>query len=304
MAPVFLLLLALAVPGRTYETAQLVGGGTRTATGYDELLFANWGRGCSAALRYFSYAPTGETMEGLPVTWGIGSLTIHPGEPRPREDWVYKGITSKAWETWRADDAAAALKKKGYLVPGRAERVSPPQPGKAPSPEEALLLSTGAFQLADPVRWPAANYRLDAVHYSPLSTCLFVVFRDTHTPTDTYRYRLIRIQNPGVRRVRARAHVSHGLLLYQDGDIYRALEELSTAASMDPDYSVARYHHAVLLATHGRIEEALSELKIAAARDPQYAKKAGDAVEFRPLYRDQRFKALLKSSKARAKEKK
>jgi hypothetical protein len=305
MATLFLLLLALAAPGRAYERSDLVGVGTRTPTGYDELFFAGWGQGCSAGLRYFSYAPTGEVMEGLPVTWSVGSLTIVPGDPRPREDWIYKGITSKAWEKWRADDAAAQLRKRGYLVQGRSERVAPPQPGKPLGPEETLLLSTAAFQLADPVRWPTRNWRIDEVRYSPLGTCLFVVFRDTAAPTDTYRWRLVRVQNPGVRRVRARAHVTRGMRLYQqDADIYRALDELAAAAGMDPDYPVARYHHAVLLALHGRTDEAVAELKTAVSLDPAYRKKAEDAVEFVSLRRDRRFQDLLHPPKAAPKARK
>jgi tetratricopeptide (TPR) repeat protein len=97
-----------------------------------------------------------------------------------------------------------------------------------------------------------------------------------------------------VRRRRARAHVTNGILLYKEEmDIYSAEAELGIAADMDSDYPLALYYHAQLLSTHGRYDKALERLKAAVKLKPKYKEKAWKADEFESLRRDLRFQAIV-----------
>ena len=279
---------------------RLVETGTRTLTGYDEFWFIGWNDSCAVAYQYLSFPPVGEALQGVPVRWDIGSLDILPGEVEPRVSWVDHGIAGSSWDLARAQQGLASLSKRGYYRKGRVERIR--QPEKTDPPElDPVLLTTASFQLGYKTLWPPANFKLRDIYYSPLATCAFFVFRDLKNPRDSHAFKLVRIQNPGIRHQRSRIHVSNGLLLYQAADIYGSLEELSAASAIDPDYALARYHHSVILTTHGRNDEALDELAAALKLDPRFAQEAKTAIEFRNVRKDRRFKALLRGAEAKLK---
>lgn len=285
--------------GKVY-VPKLVDTGTRTLTGYDEFRFLGWNDGCSVAYQYLSFPPVGEAMQGVPVRWDIGSWAIRPGEVEPRVSWVEHGIAGSSWDKARAERGLAWLSKRGYYRQGRMERVRRPQETD-PQGLEPALPSTTTFQLGYKTLWPPPKFKLSEVYYSPLATCGFFVFRDTTNVRDSYTFKLVRIQNPGVRHLRARMHVSDGLMLYQASDIYGALQELATASAIDPDYALARYHHAVLLTTHGAPEEALEELAAALTLDPKFLEQAKTAVEFAKLRKTPQYKKMAREAAARLK---
>ncbi|HBL18990.1 MAG TPA: hypothetical protein DD417_20080 [Elusimicrobia bacterium] len=123
------------------------------------------------------------------------------------------------------------------------------------------------------------------------------MFRNRSKPRDSHFLRLVRIENPDVRRERARAHTTNGLLLYQDAsDLEGAERELYIATGLDPESGVAQFHHARFLVLQGRIEEGLAALKIAVKRESDFAQKASAAPEFSDLRRDQRFRKIVEGA--------
>ncbi|MFH1724413.1 MAG: tetratricopeptide repeat protein [Elusimicrobiota bacterium] len=292
-----LLSLLLAPPAVARPATLIVEQGTRTVAGYDEFLFLGWNDACSVAIQYFGYPPAGQGLQGIPDRWRIGSFTIPPDDVDEEIYWAYRWKEGRHWDRTASEKATEKLLREGYTVSGRVETIRDAPTADQPGLDE-ILHSTATFEIAYRMTWPPSQYRLTHVHYSPLGTCVFFVFRDLTAPRDGYRTKLARIHNPGVRRKRARAHATNGLLLYKQGvDLYAAEEELAIAVATDPDYPLGRYYHAMLLALHGRFEESLEDLKEAVARDPRYAKKAEEAVEFESLYRDQRFKAIVEGAR-------
>ncbi|MFH2202093.1 MAG: tetratricopeptide repeat protein [Elusimicrobiota bacterium] len=267
--------------------------GKESAYGYDELIFLGWNNACSVAFQYFNYPPVGDGLRGVPDNWLVGRLTIDPGTVDVQTQWVDRGESSLAWDPNRVNKMTEELIRTGYAPAGTVETIR-----EAPVYERAglrhILHSTAAFQLGYLTKWPEPQFKLSEIHYSPLSNCAFMIFRNSWTPRDSYRYKLIRMLNPGVRRNRARAHVTNAIFLYKEKmDIYAAEEELSIAAEMDPEYPLALYHHAAMLSNHGRYEEALGRLEAAIKFKPEYAAKAQEDVEFERLWKDLRFHKIV-----------
>lgn len=288
---VFLILALTAAPGHAYE--ELTRASTMSKTGYDEFVFLGWGSACSVAVQYFSYPPLGSGLSGQPDYWLIGVHKIEPGYVDVQTDWEDKGISAQAWDRARASQATEAALKRGYGPDGYVETIRDAPAASRPGLAE-VLQSTESFHLSYMTDWPARDFRLSNVYYSPLSNCALLVFRNQNTPRDSYRWKLLRLLDPGVRRTRARAHVTNGLLLYkEEADIYAAEEELAIASQMDPGYPLGLFYHAQILSLHGRFEEALARLETAVKLKPEYKRKAREAVEFEAMWKDSRFHAIV-----------
>jgi len=177
---------------------------------------------------------------------------------------------------------------------GYTETVRPEPTAKRPG-LEALIRSTASFEFRQATTWPPRTFVLSKIHYSSLNTCALLLFH-REAPEDAFRYKLIRV-GAQTRRLRARAHVINGLLLYRkEDDLDGALAETTIAAETDPDYGPGRYYHALLLAAHGRFDGALGELAAAVSLDQRFAQKAREAAEFEDLSRDQRFLAIVQTT--------
>lgn len=268
--------LASAQDGRVVDT------GRATRAGYDEFRFVGFNKACSAAIEYFSYPATGKGLQGVPEAWKIGTITLEPGSKREIESWRYAGVIQEAWRRAEADMALESLAREDYGRPGFPETVRAAPPAKHPDLGK-ILPNPRILRSGYRVRWPKAPWRLAGVRYHPLGNCALVLFRDEARPRESWSWKLVRLLDPGVRRERARAHLTNGLLLYEASDIYGALEETAIAAAMDPGYAAARYHHAVLLAAHGKFDLALVELEAAVGADSDFKAKARTAVEFERL---------------------
>jgi tetratricopeptide (TPR) repeat protein len=195
------------------------------------------------------------------------------------------------------DAAAARLRDQGrHDRRGTYERLRHGRVADQPG-LEALLTSTAVFQSDPPLGGFPARFKFSTVYYSPLISCALFDFVDPASPRDGHRLALARLPEPGVRRSRARAHVSNALLFYRnEGDLTSAEAELAVASTMDPQYALARYNHALLLSLHGRFNEALESLKAAVSRDGAYAVEARKAPELEALKDDPRLAALLASA--------
>lgn len=256
----------------------------------EEFSFLGWGPSCSAALRHVKYPDKSEST-GEPKEWRIGSVSIPPDASKPREDWVMASAQSRFWDPSLAGNTAQRLSRnhpqRGYVETVREAPLGP-------SPELAgLILTTAPFQ-TPPTRWPGPPFALRTVYYHPLGTCALLLFKEAGAgPKARFKWNLVRVLNPGVRKQRAHAHATNGILLYtKSSELDGAMEELAIAAHMDPNYPPARYHHALLLAAQGRMDEALPELKAAVKLDPKLAEEAWDSAEFELLRDDKRFLAI------------
>lgn len=276
----------------SFASLQFIDAGTKTLSGYDEFIFLGWDRACSAAIQYFSYPPTGESLQGQPDTWSIGTLTIAPGASVVDKSWSYQGISQKAWDKSAAERSTAELLRASYKNAGHLERIRTAPVADRPG-LSAVIHSTAAFTLGYAPQWPPERYKLYRVHYHPLGDCALILFRDILSPRDSYRYNLVRLQNPGARRTRARAHATNAIMLYQKSDIYAAEEELAIAVEMDPHYPLALYYHALLLANHGRFEDSLDRLQEAVRRNAKYREQARAAIEFESVRKTQRFREII-----------
>jgi len=273
--------------------------GTKTLSGYDEFHFVGWRDSCAVGLQYYSFPPTGTGLQGTPDRWRVGTLSVRPGEDRERAEWSYSSGENLAWDRGAAAKAVLDIRESGFDKLGHVELIrldrAADQPGL-----EALLRSTSSFETGYRVKWPPERYRLQRVHYSPLGTCVLCVFRDVSRPRNSYFFRLVRILDPGLRRKRARAHVSNALLLFRNqADMAGALEELRIAATTDPGFPLALYHFGRMLALHGRYDEAMDHLERAVARDASFRGQAERAGEFAPVEDHPRFQAIIHPEKKR-----
>ncbi|TBR22559.1 tetratricopeptide repeat protein [bacterium] len=294
MTPGLALALLLAAPAGAQGRNTYIAVGTATRSGYEELSVVGWGEGCSVAVKYLRYSPEGQGLRGVPDAFRIGTITLAPDAAEQSVRWT---LSSEGGRGWSAEDMAAAAARlrdegrhdrSGTLERLRAGRVAD-QPGL-----EALLTSTAVFQSDPPLGGFPERYRFSGVHYSPLVSCGLFDFVDPRSPRDGHRLVLARLPEPGVRRSRARAHVSNALLFYRnEGDLTSAEAELAVASAMDPQYALARYNHALLLSLHGRFNEALESLKAAVKRDGEYAVQARKAPELEALKDDPRLAAVL-----------
>jgi tetratricopeptide (TPR) repeat protein len=295
MSVFFALLFALAPPAsvQAAKRTDLHGRVGDKKPGQDELRFLGWNDACSVALEYYSYPPLGESMSGDPDKWRVGTVTVEPDADEEEHDWNYSNEKTSYWDRNQAKSVLDSLAKEGYDIPGFFERVREARVAPRPGLYETLH-TTAAFKTGDRVEWPDARFKIESVRYSPFGHCTFILYRDKNTPRASYDFRLVRILEPGVRRTRARAHATNGLLLYKDdSDIYAAEAEFAIAVAMDPKYALALYYHGLFLITHGRYEEGLERFGRAAAIDEKFIDKAKQAVEFESVRNHPEYKKII-----------
>lgn len=295
MTPALALLALFAAPDALAQGRNtFIAVGTATRSGYEELSLVGWGEGCSVAVKYLRYPPEGFGLRGIPDAFRIGTISLAPDGTAQVERWMYSSDRGRGWSAKDMEAAAERLRDQGrHDNKGTTERLRKGRVGDQPG-LEALLTSTAVFQADPPLGGFPERFRFLAVHYSPLISCALFDFADPASPRDGHRLVLARLPEPGVRRARARAHVTNALLLYRhDGDLTAAEAELAVASAMDPNYALARYHHALLLSLHGRFNEALASLKAAVTQDGAFAVEARKAPELEALKNDPRLKALL-----------
>lgn len=299
MDPGLLLAALLAAPAAAQGRNTFIAVGTATRSGYEELSLLGWGEGCSVALKYLRFPPEGTGMRGIPDAFRAGVVSLAPDGTAQTERWTLDSASGRGWNAKDMDAALARLKDEGrHDRRGTTERLRRGRVADQPGLER-LLTSTAVFQADPPLGGFPERFRFAAVHYNPLVSCALFDFVDPDSPRDGHRLRLARLPEPGVRRARARAHVTNALLLYRnEGDLKAAEAELAVASAMDPHYPLARYHHALLLSLHGRFNEALESLKAAVTRDGAFAVEARKAPELEALQDDPRLAAILKSAPA------
>jgi tetratricopeptide (TPR) repeat protein len=264
----------------------------RGRVGYEEVIVNGWGAGCSVAIRHFRYPPAAEGTQMDP-NWGrLGTVTLEPDKRQPTVNWFMQVKDGSPYYKGWMIAAEDQLSRAGYETQGFYERVRPDP--VAPNRDlEPLIKSTASLRVGYTVAYASAPYALSRVYYSPLGNCAFLVFERPGYPPNLFKYQLVRVPVE-VRRERAQAHLTNALLLYKNlNDVYGALEEAATAASMDPRLAEARYHHAAMLAVHGRFEDSLKELREAVQLDPNYGKVARKAIEFEDLWKQPRFKQAI-----------
>ena len=294
-----LLALSLSAPAHAATRPYLVRGGTATLTGYEEFSHLGWGDACSIAVQYLRFPKEGVGMRGIPDAFRVGIISLGPGEDKQTERWTYSSEKGTGYSPESLAAVAEELRDKGrHDRAGMVERLRQRRVADQPGLED-FLMSTDSFKTEPVISGVPDRFRFSAVYYSPLGSCGLFLFQDKDNPRDGIRTVLARIPEPGVRHLRARAHVNNGLLFYRnDADLVSSEAELAVAAAMDPRYGLARYHHAVLLTLHGRFDEAIESLKAAVARNAEYADEARRAPEFDALREDSRFLALLKAAPA------
>jgi hypothetical protein len=275
-----LLLLWLAAPARA-EKRILVPIERQT------LAVIGWNRSCSVAFDIRGYPFLGDASIQDPVQTRVGSLGIAPGSEEARSRVLVSRDGVDSWSANLVRDAYAKLKAEGYTRQGYDESVRPEEIVDDPSLRD-ILLTTAAFHTRAKDLLPAP-WRLAEVHYTPVvATCALLVYQKDRI----FALRLVRVENPAVRRDRARAHLENGLRLLEPGDRLGALAETGIAAKMTPDWAPALFHHAEQLCVNGQTEAALDELAAAVKADPAYKQKAADSKDFADIAWMPRFKSL------------
>ncbi|MBI3300074.1 MAG: hypothetical protein HYZ75_18055 [Elusimicrobia bacterium] len=294
MTSALLLAFSLAAPASAARTPVLVAVGTATRTGYEEFSVLGWGDACSVAVRYMRFPPEGAGLRGVPDAFRAGLMSLPPDGDAQVEDWIYSSDKGTGYASENMSRVVEDLRgERRHDRPGTAERLRSAHVADQPG-LETLLNSTTVFKSDPPLGGFPERFRFAAVHYAPLGSCALFEFVDPATPRDGLRTKLVRLPEPGVRRARARAHVTNALLLYRnETDLTAAEAELAVASAMDPQYPLARYNHAILLTLHGRFNAAIESLKAAVKHDGAWAEEASRASEFEPLREDPRFKAVL-----------
>jgi len=291
------LLLALLLTGSSAfaaKRATLHGHIDGEMHGRDKLVFLGWNNACSVAIQYFSYPKLGESILGTPDKWKVGTVSIGPGADKEEHEWIYTHTKSEYWDPNRSRMDSQSLIQEGYDIPGFVERLR-----KAPVADHPelfhVLHTTLPFNTGGRVSWPEERFILAEVRYSPYGHCAFITYRDETKPRASYDFRLIRMLEPGVRRRRARAHTTNGILLYKENtDIYAAEQELAIATQMDPKYSLALYYHGAFLIQHGSYDEGLNRLKAAVKISPRFIEKAIAAKEFETVRDHPEFKRIIR----------
>ncbi|OIO07528.1 MAG: hypothetical protein AUJ52_10140 [Elusimicrobia bacterium CG1_02_63_36] len=294
-----LLIVLLPCSGAAARRADLQGRVADKVPGTDELLFLGWNNACSVALEYYSYPLLGAAPLGDPDRWRVGTVTVEPDGEQEEKDWVYTHERTSYWDRERAESAVRSLSKEGYDAPGFLEQVRNAPIAERPGLYETLH-TTAAFKgSVHALDWPDPRFHIESIRYSPFGHCAFLVYRDLKNPRASYDFRLVRILDPGVRRVRARAHTTNGLLLYKDNsDIYAAEAELSIAAEMDPQYALALFYHGGFLIAHGRREDGIRRLAEAVKIDDRFIEKAKSAKEYETVREHPEFKKVIRERDA------
>lgn len=254
---------------------------------HETLSVLGWNRACSVAVDLRGYPFLGDASVQEPVMERVGSITIAPGSEAATAQWLMSGDGVYSWNPASVREAHAVLKQKGYTRTGYSETLRP-DPVVDDAELREILLTTAAFRSRAKDLMPAP-WRLAEVHYSPVvDTCALLVY----DKDKIIALRLVRIENPAVRRDRARAHMLNGMRLLDAGDRLGALAETGIAASTAPDYPSALFHHAEQLCVNGQNDAALDKLAAAIKLDPSYKDKALRSRDFRDIEWMPRFKAL------------
>jgi tetratricopeptide (TPR) repeat protein len=257
--------------------------------GREELAVIGWNAACSVAVTHLAYPRLGE-----PIGAQIGTLSIAPGEEQAKTRWTIEWSGANSWLAGPARQAIQDLIAAGYDHRGFTEEIRP-EPVAPGRDLEAVLVSTASLQARQAQGWPDEDWRLARIHFNRLGTCALVVF-DKEGPF--FRYVLARIYNPQARAVRARAHLTNGLMLFGQSDLEGALAETRIAAAMHPEGAANRYHHAAMLCLSGYLQEAIAELSEAVKLKPEYRKKALKDIDFEAVAKQPRFRALMKGTTA------
>lgn len=281
-APLWLLVSCLARAGEAHLPP---------GVDQEKFFLIGWNRACSVALSRYGYPVLGEAIAEDPIMTRIGTLTIAPGSEAQRASWTLSLNGPRSWDPAAASKARSDLKRAGYVLPGLKEtmRPDPIAPGRG---LEGILRSTEAFKAAPPSGWPKGDWAPSQIYYSSLDACGLLVYKNTASDRDFFRFLLVRIHHPSARPKRAAAHVTNGLLLLQQGDADGALAETAIAAEMAPENASARYHHGAMLCLKGFTKEALDELEAAVRLDRRYAAKAREDRDWEALSSYQRFQEL------------
>lgn len=260
--------------------------------GYEDFTFIGWSEACAVAVQHVRYPAEGQGIEGEPNWSRVGAITLDPEEIEPEIQWTQEQEGNLSWRKVNANDAIERLVRTGYNKPGHVETIREESSAKKPG-VDFILRSTATFQIRHYTPWPPAPFSLSKVFYSPLGTCGLLLFH-RRAAVDAFRYKLLRLK-PDIRRLRAKAHVTNGLLLYKGSDLDGALAELAIASDMDPNFALARYSYAHFLALAARFDEALEHLQAAVNIDRHFAERARKAPEFEDIRSNPRFISILKT---------
>lgn len=262
----------------------------------EQLAIVGWNNACSVAVNHLGFPFRGQAIYEDPVVTRIGTLTLAAGASKVVTKWEADWSGSNSW---RPEEAKLLLSKylaAGYTDRGYPETIRPARiaPGRG---LEEIILSTATLGIRGAVDWPGPPWRLARIHYNRLSNCALVVFDDRRGEHALYRYVLTRVYNTAARPERARAHLTNGLLLFNEGELIGAKEETGIAASTYPQGALNHYHYAAMLANSGEVEQAMAELREAVAQREELRKKAAEDRDFENLRDIPAFKDLVKPAK-------
>jgi hypothetical protein len=251
-----------------------------------------WNDSCGVAYEHFYYPKLGEEIAGEPIETQIGTELIPPGSETSAARWAFEASGRLSWDEGAAASAEKALKNGGFTHPGYPEVIQDGPIGEQPGLADTLL-STSTLSARVEKGWPGPEWRWSGGSYSPLGTCALLSFEERGSPRH-YRFLLVRVYNTRARRDRSYAHATNARLLFNAGNLAVAAPEADNAARLDPDLPIARYEHAAMLALTGNPNEAVDELTAAAKLDPQYGKKAREDLDFADLKDREDFRELTK----------
>jgi hypothetical protein len=235
----------------------------------------------------------GSAMFNEPITMQIGTISLQEPAKTASVDWLLNIEGKSVWDPEKAAATIARLRKSGYLLQGSSETV--PSSATAWPEIDSVLLTTRSLGAFSPSGWPAKDFRLHRIHYSPMGTCALLLYHwDGSKERDFFQFVLTRLRNPRAKVERALAHLDLANKLFEQGDLAGALAESAMAArgaQRDPE---ARYKHAAYLALSGWHEDALDELKLSLRLEQRNRGRAKDDPDFEGLRKDKRFRALTR----------
>lgn len=259
---------------------------------HETFFLLGWNKGCSVALAHYAYPKVGDAIADEPVMTRIGTLTIEPGEEKFKQKWAVEADGRRSFDPALARKAKADLARAGYNLSGYKEIVRP-DPVVDKRDLQRLILTTETFKSRSTGPFPGPGWRMAAVYYNTTATCAMILYRQLGQRKDFYTPALIRIETPGIRRDRALAHITNGLLLLEQGERTGAVAETAIAARMAPEYAEARYKHAALLNLDGQTDAAVDELAAALQLEPTLREKAAADADFESLKGFPRFDQLM-----------
>ncbi|MBI5882049.1 MAG: hypothetical protein HZB91_02975 [Elusimicrobia bacterium] len=252
-----------------------------------------WSKACSVAVEYFGFPGVGAGLFNEPISMQIGSIALQDPALKASEDWIINAEGKAVWDPDKAAKAVSKLKKTGFVLAGSSETV-PAEPTGWPE-IDAVLLTTRSLGAYSPSGWPAKDFRLHQIHYSPMGTCALLLYRWTGSKErDFFQFLLVRTRNPRAKIERAMAHLDLAIRLFDRGDLAGALDESGFAARAAPNDAEARYRHAAYLALSGYYEDAFDELSLSLRYEKKNKERARKDPDFEGLAKDKRFKTLTR----------